>query len=559
MENLNIIRISAKLEEMFAGKIDTSDIKGKDSRSTFYSRALSALAIIIQCGISIDIAVQNITDGYHDLGIDGIFCDDIQKKLILVQSKWRTDGTGGISQEESLAFVEGIRRIISLELTGANERIKRKTDEITNAIRAMDYQIVCVFCHTGNQQISDYSKRPLDVLLSSTNDESSEILSFAEMKQSDIFRFLASGQETDNICIDDVLINNWGSIDETFRAYYGVISAAAIGDWYKNFGNRLFARNIRYYKGSTEVNTGIKKVLLEEPQNFFYYNNGIKLLCKKITRKAAYSSSTRTGLFSLEGVSLVNGAQTTGTIGQVYADNPGQVSNANVFVQLIDLDGADESQALLITRLSNTQNRIDNKEFAALDPTQERLKTELQFSNVDYLYKSGANIEDPSHQISLDEAIVALACINQDVVLTATAKRNVGALTEDIEKPPYKILFNSSTNAFILKNSIEVLRAVDKFLQKREADFQGRSRLALVHGNRFILHLVLQSIKSVEKFDVAIIKPEELVPMIEAECDNILLKVVDAINNILLESYPAIIFKNSGRCKELLNYITNKQ
>lgn len=451
MSNITMIRINSKLDELFNEKIDMTDCIESNRKSTFYSRALAAISIMMQCGVDVEVASKSITDTYHDLGIDAIYCDAMQKKLVLVQSKWRTSGTGGISQEEILSFIQGVKRIMSLEFEGASTKIARKIPEITSAIRNMDYQILCIFVHTGNQQISPFCRKPIDDLLQNTNDDANDILSFIEILQSDVFKFLASGQDNDNICIDDVILNNWGFLDEPYKAYYGTLSAAALGEWYGTYENKLFAKNIRYYKGDTEVNQGMKKVLLESPENFFYYNNGIKVLCKKITRKAAYSTNAKTGLFALEGVSLVNGAQTTGTIGTAFLENPEQVCKATVFVQLIDLEGADEAYTLQITKLSNTQNRIDTKEFAALDPEQERLKTELVFSNIYYLYKSGAKVEDPLHQVSIDEAIVAQACLQDDITYSTICKKGVGSLTEDITKPPYKVLFNRSTNAFGMK------------------------------------------------------------------------------------------------------------
>ena len=86
-----------------------------------------------------------------------------------------------------------------------------------------------------------------------------------------MYSFLAQGQEATDITIDDVILTNWGKIDAPYTAYYGTISAAAIGGWYREYGNRLFAKNIRFYKGNTDVNDGIKRVLLQEPEHFFYF------------------------------------------------------------------------------------------------------------------------------------------------------------------------------------------------------------------------------------------------------------------------------------------------
>lgn len=559
MKDINIIRIESKLDSMFEGKIDISDLEGKKTadeiKKAFLSRSLAAIAIMYETGIDVDMAARSITDGYQDMGIDAVYCNEKQKQLILVQSKWRTEGKGGCSQNEVLAFVEGIKRIMSLEFTGANDKIRQKIPEISSAIKDMDYTLMAIFCHTGSQGMSDYVSRPIRKLKEETNEDASEILDFYELKMSEIFTFLASGQGNDIIEINDVILSNWGFIDNPLKAYYGTISAAAVGDWYIRFGNKLFDKNIRYYKGSTDVNDGITKVLNEEVENFFYYNNGIKLLCKKITRKTAYSDSNKTGLFHLEGVSLVNGAQTTGSIGKFFSENREQTDRANVLIQMIEIGEDKDDISTQITKLSNTQNKIENKDFAALDPEQDRLKNELLFSDILYLYKTGATVDDPVKQISLDEAIVAQACMQDDVSYSVTAKRNVGALTEDITKAPYKILFNASTNAFRMNNGIQVMRIVERFLQNKEANFEGRNKLALVHGNRLILYLILHQMKQLPDFHVTMIDKRVLENKIEEICPTIIGNVIDKMNAIYPDAYPANIFKNVGRCREIVNAI----
>lgn len=550
MPNINMIRINSKLEDLYDGKIDVTD--HPDEQALFYSRALAALAIMVECGVDADVASKSVTDGYHDMGIDAIYCDDMQKKLVLVQSKWRSDGKGSISQKESLEFVEGISRIMSLEFDGANPKIIHKIPEITSAIKSMDYQVLSIFCHTGSQDMPPYAKRPVNTLLANTNDDTNKILDFYEIKISDVFKYLASGQEADNICLDDVLLTNWGKVDEPMKAYYGTISAAALGTWFNSYGNHLFAQNIRFYKGSTEVNQGMRKVLQDEPEKFFYYNNGVKMLCKKVIRKAAYGTNNKMGLFSLEGVSVVNGAQTTGTIGTFFNENPEQTERATVFIQLIDLGESGENCALQITKLSNTQNKIDSKEFAALDPQQDRLKNELMFSGIFYLYKSGALINDLIHQVSIDEAIIAQACYQDEVTYAATAKRNIGALTDDIQKAPYKVLFNAGTNAFAMKNSIEIMRALDKYLQTHEGEYQGRSKLVLIHGNRFMLYLVLQNLKINPDFNIKMMAVTDIAESVAQISPKIISNVVEAMNQVFPDAYPANIFKNVGRCREII-------
>jgi hypothetical protein len=563
MMNLSMIRVASRLENQFDKIIDLSDIKTPSENglpSEFYTRSIAALSVIMRCGVESEIAAKSVTDGYHDMGIDAVYDDNIQKKLIVVQSKWRGDGNGGISQDEANAFTEGIRRILNFDFDGCNKKIKSKEQDIISALKDMDYQIEMIYCHTGNQDIGDYALRPiLDLLKKVNEDEFTEMLVFKEIKLNDIYEYLAKGQNYDYISINDVLLSNWGVIDEPYKAYYGVIPASALGEWYKEYGNRLFAKNIRYYKGSTEVNQGIKTTLRTSPDMFFYYNNGIKILCHKIVRKAPYSTDRITGLFSLEGVSLVNGAQTTGAIGTAFDEMPEFVSQAKVLVQLIDLGETEEAQATQITRLSNTQNRIDGKDFAALDPEQDRIKTELSFEGIRYLYKSGAVVEDPVQQVSFDEAIIAQACFQDELSIVALVKRNIGALTEDINKAPYKILFNGSTNSFSLYNSVQVLRAVEQFISQNEISATGRKRLVLVHGNRFILHLAICYIKQHAEYSQRVLEKEYIYSNINSLCVDYWEHAFNAMEAFYPDAYPAHVFKNIGRLKDIQSSISGLQ
>lgn len=553
MPNLKMIRVQSKLDELFTNKIDLTDATNDEERQNkYYTRAIAALAIVMRCGIDFDSAAKTITDGYHDMGIDAVYNDAVQKKLILVQSKWRKDGNGSVSQEEANTFISGIKRVINLDFDGCNKKLVAKQPEITAAIRDMDYQIEMVFCHTGSQSMDTYALRPIDEVLGQVNeDDTTELLVFVESKLQDIYDYLANGQSSDNIVLDDVLLNNWGTIDAPYKAYYGTIPVAAIGAWFNQYGNRLFAKNIRYYKGSTEVNQGIREVLKNEPDKFFYYNNGIKVLCKKITKKAAYSTDRNTGLFVLEGVSLVNGAQTTGTIGAVYAESPELLNSACVYIQMIDLGEASEEQAVQITKLSNTQNKIEGKDFASLDPNQERLRMELSFGGIQYLYKAGAKVDSPERQISLDEAIVAQACSLDDLTITALSKRNVGALTENIEKAPYKLLFNGSTNSFSLHNNVQVLRAVEHCISQNEPTVTGRKRLVLVHGNRYLLHLIINRVQKTEDFTTRYIEATEIATSVSDIFTEVWESVYASTEKHFAESYPAHIFKNVGRLRTL--------
>ena len=85
-----------------------------------------------------------------------------------------------------------------------------------------------------------------------------------------------------NIDIDFI---NWGKISEPYCAYYGQVYAADIADWYNKYKEKISSKNIRGFKGETAINERIIDTLLTVPENFFYFNNGITMICKDIKSK----------------------------------------------------------------------------------------------------------------------------------------------------------------------------------------------------------------------------------------------------------------------------------
>lgn len=53
-----------------------------------------------------------------------------------------------------------------------------------------------------------------------------------------------------------------------------------VGSLFKKTGIRLFARNIRGYLGeSPDINEAMANTVRDEPENFWYYNNGVTIVC----------------------------------------------------------------------------------------------------------------------------------------------------------------------------------------------------------------------------------------------------------------------------------------
>ena len=135
-------------------------------------------------------------------------------------------------------------------------------------------------------------------------------------------------------------------------------------------------------------------------------------------------------------------------------------------IRFISLESCPEDFALRVTRTTNTQNRIDSRDFVSLDTeNQERIRTELQLEGIEYIYKAGYTVRDSRSDFDFLEAIVAVACAHSELAYTVQAKGKVSLLYEDISKAPYKALFNPSLSSIRLWKLVQIHRAIEEQLK----------------------------------------------------------------------------------------------
>lgn len=131
----------------------------------------------------------------------------------------------------------------------------------------------------------------------------------------------------------------------------------------------------------------------------------------------------------------------------------------------------------------------------------------------------------------------------------------LGALTENINKTPYKLLFNGGTNSFSLTNNVWIARVVDSFLAQNESSATGRKRLVLVHGNRFLLHMILSEMKQYANYLTAFFDAKSLPELVNPLCQKYWELTFSAMEEKYPDAYPAHIFKNIGRLREIKEQI----
>jgi hypothetical protein len=554
MSIVQVRHIKAYLHSTFSALIDMNDWSGKPSaqvEGAFLSRSVAALALMSVAGIPATIAAKSVVDGGNDNGIDAVYYDQAERLLYLAQSKWDGNGQGSVDRAETQKFIVGVRDIVHPRFDKFNDKVRSKESEINSALDDARTRCVLIMAYTGSHRISAVVQGDMDALLHELND-TSEVFSFLPMSQKELHTAITSQGESIDL---EVMIYEWAKTTEPFVAFYGQVKADDVAIWWSKHGVRLLSQNLRGFLGPSEVNEAITATLLTHPERFWYFNNGITALCADMTKKIAGGADRSSGIFECKGVSIVNGAQTVGAIAQAFSKNAVQVEKARVLVRFISLKDCPPDFASDVTRATNTQNRIELRDFASLDPEQERLRIDLQLEQKKtYLYKTGVETVAPEDGCTIDEAAVALACAQPDVGLAVQAKREVSKLYEDIGKAPYKLLFNPTLNASRMWRVVQVHRMVEGLLKVTQQHCDGRERLVAIHGNRFILHRVLKGLSGQPfedpAFDLASVGSGVTTKTLES-----LRLLKDGIQKLYPDSYLSSLFKNADKCRKLSTHM----
>lgn len=395
---------------------------------------------------------------------------------------------------------------------------------------------------------------PLSDFLKEQNNVGSEVFFSGLCTLKRLYGYL-SGQDIKKIKIE-VALRQWGRMQAPYDAYYGQLLVQDVAAWAPH-GKLLFAKNLRYFRGDTPINENIEKTLVETPENFWYFNNGITMLCNSVAKTLLGGSSTDLGIFNCEGASVVNGAQTVGVIWELAKKDPIklQAITAPVQLRIISLEKCPEGFGTEVTRAANTQNPIRARDYAALDPEQQRLATEMQLDKRRYAYKSGDLDPKGEEGCNIEEATVALACASSDVAMAVSAKREVGQLWQAIQKPPYTILFNSKLTAQHLWRAVLVLRAVEEQLKTIDTSTEPRGELVAIHGNRFILHRVFTKDRIRSQYGNSHIPENDLISSAKEITGEVFVEVARMVQQHHSAAYLANVFKNAQKNKDLEGFL----
>ncbi|HQU45829.1 MAG TPA: AIPR family protein, partial [Pirellulales bacterium] len=349
----------------------------------------------------------------------------------------------------------------------------------------------------------------------------------------------------------DLYLSNWGQIKDPYPAVFGRVQGQAIAELWKKHPH-LAHMNLRDYSRRSDVNQAIARTAKEEPHHFWYFNNGLTIICDSIEPAIYGRLQQDVALFRFEGISLVNGAQTTGIVADNF-DMIAEAERANLWIQLraIAVKHCPDNFPKSVTKYTNLQNAIGVQDFVGLDPLHSRIATDFALEKRRYVFRWGEDEPTGDKGCSLREVTFALACANPDPWFAVQAKREISQLWLT-DSARYRELFHPDLNVTKIWNAVKILRAVDRVVASHESDPTPRADLVSNHLQRIVLHLVFQD--------------PGLVGWDTAKDDSILAKVKGVANRVFgavqidtdifhKNEYLASVSKNYEKCRLLVDRV----
>jgi hypothetical protein len=359
---------------------------GENDDKKKLSKTFVCLSVAAYLDIELEEAFDLITEGGNDAGVDAIFIGDVNDydfSVTIFQGKYAFD----LNKDNNFP-ANSIQRVIGsigaifdpskpIEM---NDDLMPRVEDIRSLINdGFIPNIKCVFTNNGLRWNNDGDNH-----IKNSGFSESQV-KFEYFNHKDIVDALQSKKG-----INETLQLAGKSIQEDFnfkRVLVGKINVVELANLFEKHGDNLLDQNIRKYLGisTNRVNTAIKDTLLSEKrENFYFYNNGITMICSKFSYNGLQSDNW---IVKVNDLQIINGGQSCKTILHTIKNNPEKdYSNAYVLVRLYELSG-DGMDALItdVTIATNSQNPVDLRDLRANDDLQKRLETAV--AELSYTYR----------------------------------------------------------------------------------------------------------------------------------------------------------------------------
>lgn len=158
----------------------------------------------------------------------------------------------------------------------------------------------------------------------------------------------------------------------SYQSFLIVMPAPMLAKLYDRYSARLLEQNVRtFLQARAKVNKGIRATILNEPQMFFAYNNGVTATAQAVETRMKDGHLQIARMIDLQ---IVNGGQTTASLFHTHRRDKADLSDIFVQMKLSVIDS--EQSEMIVPRISeyaNTQNRVNAADFFSNHPFHVRM------------------------------------------------------------------------------------------------------------------------------------------------------------------------------------------
>lgn len=425
------------------------------------SKAFLLLGVSSYLDLEISEAEQYITDGGNDGGFDAAYIvegSDMQLNVVLFQSKYTRD-LDKDSNFPANAIEKAVNTVACVFDPSSQIKLNEKSLEKVNEIRSfiLDGRIPYVtFVMLNNGLVwNDDGQNHID-----NKFKGQEQIKFVHFNHDDIIKYINRNKK-----INTQLTLSGQAVQENFNYKRVILGRVAVMEIYKlmkQYGDSLLEKNIRRYLGKNAVNTGIIKTLLnvQKNQNFFFYNNGVTLVCEKMSYNALQAQNW---IVKMDGLQIINGGQTCKTIFQTIEEHP-EIDYSSVFVLVRIYEVSDDENIVQdITYATNSQNPVDLRDLKSNDEKQILLETGSKELGYVYKRKRDAAINVSANSIPTSVAAEAVLSVWRDMPYIARYRKN------DLFDSYYEKIFDELTAAQMIL-AVLIFRYCDTMRKKNSTD-----------------------------------------------------------------------------------------
>jgi hypothetical protein len=427
------------------------------------------------------VAAESVTGGGDDKKCDVLYVDKELQIAVIAQCYLSKKARAAAPANKASDLNTAVSWLLTRSLDDLPDALKGRADELRSAIAGGEVKQLYVWYvhnlptsanvaaelttveHTARQALAAY---PFGA----------EINVFAEeLGEDELTRLYEQAERT--IIVTDTFETTVPGVVELSADGWSAISTVVRGDWlaklYSQYGANLFSANLRGYLGSrssdSNINNGIKKTAEEEPENFWVYNNGLTALV--IDYEIGPRRRSGAAKIAIDGLSIVNGAQTTGSLGSI-----GHPPSPDLLIPIRFVRSNRDSIISNVVRYNNSQNKLQAADFRSTDSIQERLRREFEkIPNAEYEggRRGGASDAIKRSKFTLPSYTVgqALSAFHGDPV-TAYDKKSDIWTNESI----YRRVFTERTSArhivfcYSLLDEINSRRLILASKQRKDED-----------------------------------------------------------------------------------------